>query len=291
MTYKRPEIAINTIKSLLNQTLPPEKLLIIDNDPECSARHIADNFEGVNIDYFAMGYNSGPAGAANKGLELLADEGYQWIAWIDDDDPPVFNNLFEKLLNLAESDKSCACVGAVGQFFSFKKGLVKRVPDEALMSDGILEVDFIAGGMIKIVNGDIIKMNKHLLPDAELFFGFEDLDMDIKLKQQGYKLLVDKIIFREHRQYFNKWDSHNFRKPRSIQTLWRNYYSIRSLLFIFSSAKLYTAFIFTLFRYLLKCLLDFKFGFRYGIKSTYFNISGIIDFCIGRKGVKQLRFK
>jgi len=38
-------------------------------------------------------------------------------------------------------------------------------------------------------------------------------------------------------------------------------------------------------------LLDFKFGFQYGFKSAYFNISGIIDFFMVRKGFKQLRFK
>ena len=94
MTYRRPEILQDTINKLLNQTSPPQKILIIDNDPLKSAYTIAENNIHKNVDYLAVGYNSGPAGAAKRGLEVLSAKGFSWVAWIDDDNPPIFENIF-----------------------------------------------------------------------------------------------------------------------------------------------------------------------------------------------------
>lgn len=87
MTFQRNHTLEETIRIILDQTLPPEKILIVDNDPAESAKSIAQKFSHLPVFYHATGNNSGPAGAAKKGLEILVNEGFKWIAWIDDDDP------------------------------------------------------------------------------------------------------------------------------------------------------------------------------------------------------------
>ena len=42
MTYKRNSTLLETIKLLFDQTLPPEKVLIVDNDPDQGAKIVLD---------------------------------------------------------------------------------------------------------------------------------------------------------------------------------------------------------------------------------------------------------
>ena len=203
MTYNRPEILGKTIVSLLGQTLQPEKILVIDNDPSKTAKPVVEKLASLPLEYYATGSNIGPAGAAKVGLEKLAHEGYDWIGWMDDDDPPVFSDSFELLLALAARSEKCGCVGAVGHYFNLKKGLIKRVADEQLEGTGNISVDNIAGGMCKIVKGAAI-LQDNILPNEKLFYGFEELEFDLRLKKAGYVLLTDKDLYKRNRINANR---------------------------------------------------------------------------------------
>ena len=89
---------LDTIRSLFGQSFPPERILIIDNG-DLTLDFLDENFKGDGrISLHRMGNNSGPAGAAAEGLRLLAEDGYEWIYWGDDNDPPPFPTMFEELL-------------------------------------------------------------------------------------------------------------------------------------------------------------------------------------------------
>src|SRR4051812_36342830 len=102
VTYNRAEILMDTIQKIMSQTLTPEKLLVVDNGATDETKEKLNELypEAVHI---KMGYNAGPAGGVNVGLETLAKEGYQWIFWGDDNDPPPTTDTFEKLVHLAET--------------------------------------------------------------------------------------------------------------------------------------------------------------------------------------------
>jgi len=233
MTYKRVSVLEKTIKQLLEQSCPPKKILVVDNDPDCSAKDIVSKFPDCEISYHAVGYNSGPAGAAKIGLEILVREGYQWIGWMDDDDPPIFGDTFEILLRTGATNVSCGCVGTVGQYFDKKKGLMVRVADSELDKTGTLKVDNIAGGMCKIVKAEVCTKGK-VFPDDRLFYGFEELDFDLQLQKAGYILLTDRELYKKHRIYYNRVDLNLTRgKKKEENRLWREYYSTRNSLIIF----------------------------------------------------------
>lgn len=289
MTYQRVTTLENTINSLLNQTYPPQKILIIDNDPAKSAAILVSKFPDNSIDYFAVGYNSGPAGAAKRGLEILSAEGYKWIAWMDDDDPPIFIDTFSILLKIAAANKKCGCIGNVGQYFNKKTGLMIRVPDYQLEGNGIFEVDNIAGNMCKIINADVCLKAK-VYPDESLFFGFEELDFDLRLQQAGYTLLVDKEFYKKHRIYWNRTEFSIIKgAKKDINRLKRDYYSIRNSLIIIKKHKLYAAFFITLTRSLLKIVTGFKYGIDYGWNNAKFITHALFHFFVGKKGLVSIQ--
>jgi GT2 family glycosyltransferase len=284
MTYNRPEILGKTIVSLLGQTVQPEKILVIDNDPLKSAKQVVEKHVSLPLEYYSTGSNIGPAGAAKAGLEKLAKEGFDWIGWMDDDDPPVFSDSFELLLKLATSNEKCGSVGAVGHYFNKNKGFIKRVTDEQLEGTGTISVDNIAGGMCKIVNATAIQKD-NILPNEKLFYGFEELEFDLRLKNAGYSLLTDKDLYKRNRINANRIGFQLKRgKKKEYSRLWREYYSTRNMLYILHQHKSTKAVFTTILRSLLKSIAGFKFGFTYGITNAKYLLLGIFHFLKGKTG-------
>lgn len=286
VTYQRPIVLKETIGLIVAQTMPPQKILIIDNDPEQSARSVAQE---CGCSYEPMGFNAGPSGAAKKGLQQLAQEGYEWILWGDDNDPPRYPDTFEQLFeipSLYKGEERIGQIGMVGQTFSAATGTLRRFSDEELSSSILHRVDTIAGGQGKIVHASVVL--DQILPDPDLFFGFEELAFDLKLKKAGYLSFVRGDYFMRLRK---KYDRLNFKKPSlrkiNTQALWRTYYSTRNLLFILWKQQLYLAWLLTLLRLLLRIPFAYRYGIRYGNRNARFTVLGMGDWIRGRYGWRQ----
>jgi len=281
VTFNRAEILMDTIHKILTQTLPPEKILVVDNGATDETKQkLAELYP--EITHFKMGYNAGPAGGDKVGLEILAKEGYEWIFWGDDNDPPPTPDTFEKLVNLAESygDK-CGQVGMVGSRFNKFTGLLQRATNEELRQHSFIEVDTIGGGQCKIVNAKSILNG--IIPEAKLFFGFEDLDFDLSQKEAGYKILVHSDLFLACRERWNRMEvSGEVARKKDEKVLWRDYYSIRNALFIMKKHRHYLAFLSILVVSFGKSLLSFKHGLRYGRLVTKNTCKAVRDYGAGR---------
>ena len=284
MTYQRVSTLEATINAILNQSNPPQKILIVDNDPDKSAEIVLSKFSGKPIDYHAVGYNSGPAGAAKIGLEMLSIQGYKWIGWMDDDDPPIYNDTFEILLKRGDLTDNCGCVGVVGQYFNKKSGLMVRVPDDELEGNGVIAVDTIAGNMCKIINSDVC-LKKKVYPDQSLFYGFEELDFDLRMQEAGYVLVVDKELYKRHRVKFNRIGLQVKRGLKKDENrIWRDYYSIRNSLIIQQKNKLFSALFITIMRSFFKIVSGFRYGVTYGNANARVILYAIIHFLMGKRG-------
>jgi GT2 family glycosyltransferase len=51
MTYKRVSVLESTLEKLFTQSFPPEKVLIIDNDPEQSVAYLVDRLNYLPVEY------------------------------------------------------------------------------------------------------------------------------------------------------------------------------------------------------------------------------------------------
>jgi len=284
MTFERTHLINDTIDKLLVQSLPPEKILIIDNSITSKTQEFFSNYKNPKVEYFRVGKNLGPAGAAKIGLERLSQDGFKWIYWGDDDDPPFFKDNFEVLLNLADSIPDCGCVGAVGQYFNRKNGLIERVLDEELQKTGELKVDTIAGNMSKIIKADVVLKNK-VLPDESLFFGMEELDYDLRMQKAGYNLYVDRSMYLRYRTQSNHLGKNVKRGlKKDSGRMQRDYYSTRNGLFIFKKNGLILALLINIFRIFYKMITSFKYGSNYGKRYSKYLWKALRHFLKGKKG-------
>ena len=274
ISYERPKIILDTLQEIFNQTLVPEKLYVIDNSESEDVKVAINQLGDLRIKYYRVGDNIGPAGAASIGLKLLTNEGYQWIYWGDDDNPPVFNDSFEILLGIVEKNslQKAGIVGAVGHAFNRVTGNIERTPDIALSQVSFLAVDSIAGGHSMIINAEVIRSG--ILPDEKLFFGFEELDFCLKAKHEGYNIVVSTELFLRSRKQSNRLNyEHPLYIMKDLSTLKRQYYSIRNLLAILKHNHLYCAYAYQLVKNLFKMGYGFRYGWKYGLRN--FSVLGI----------------
>lgn len=281
ITYNRPQILLETIRKVFDQTFPPELLWIIDNSEGLETDHAISGLLDSRILYFRMGYNAGPAGAAAKGLELCGKEGLDWIYWGDDNDPPFKENCFERLLEIGDVNPFAGVLGSVGQFFDRKKGVIKRVQTRILERKETLEVDYVAGGMCMLVSGIVAR--KGVTPDPELFFGFEELDFCLKVRRIGFVILVDCKLFLESRIFTGRLE---YSRPTYVKksNLGREYYSLRNLLFISKMLALKSMRIQLLKKWLAKSIFGFRYGPVYGFRNFKLIWLAIFHYYLGIKG-------
>lgn len=91
LTYKRPEdigVALPRLLEQAESASMPCTVLVIDNDPEGSARSMVESFQSPILNY-ANETHPGIAAARNRALKESA--GNQLLVFIDDDEVPVPN--------------------------------------------------------------------------------------------------------------------------------------------------------------------------------------------------------
>jgi len=286
ITKDRPNDLIKTISKLLSQSFPPSYILVVDNGNQTESKDRINDLNDTRISHHSIGYNAGPAGGAYWGMQLLFEKGYDWVIWVDDDDPPKFDNLIEDLFDIVHhNDNEClGMVGAVGERFDKKKGTIIRLNDKQLT--GYLEVDTISGNMFPLVSKRTFE--KGILPNKVLFFGFEELDFGLSLKRAGFKILTSGSLHLKHRVQSGRLNLITNKNQRKLySSLWREYYSARNLTFIlFHHEKSFIGTLNCICRNIIKSFVVFKHGFTYGTKVSSLILMGLFDGLFNRMDMR-----
>lgn len=283
ITYEREKILPDTLNKIFDQTYPPEEIWIIDNSETDNTLKMFQSLKDDRVQYFKVGYNSGPSGGANAGLKILAERGFDWIFWGDDDDPPIGRNRFENLLKIAANNENIGIAGMVGGKFIKSRGRTRSLYNYEMK--GITDVDMVAGGQIMIINAEIPKAG--IFPTSKLFFGFEELDFCLKVKGAGFRIVFDGGAIRKGRELVGKTNP-NYRSKNSSfgreDILWRQYYSIRNMLYILSERKIYSGYYYFLIKNLIKIPVAFIHGYSYGVQTMQINLKAVYHHWINRYG-------
>jgi glycosyltransferase involved in cell wall biosynthesis len=277
-TFNRPEVLKKTLEKILQQTHPPDSVLIVDNGNLQETRKVLDYFPHFELTYHPMKTNTGPAGASAFAFTKLVQEGNDWIYWGDDDNPPQLPDTLERVLNIAvNSDPDVAGVGAVGARFNWKTGESVRVPNETLK--GIIEVDTIGGNSHLILRSEAIR--KVGVPDERLFFGYYEPEYCLRIRKAGYRLQVDGELMWRYRELNRRLDVKRQRNYLPVYTydfIWRRYYRTRNYIFMMRNtfhrpdlARRETL------KGVVRMILSWSRGLKYGAKFTQLQSLGILD--------------
>lgn len=279
-TFERVNCLKDWLFSLRSQSIQPNQILILDNS---KSDLVFDFFKESSFDYHKVGYNAGPAGAAAIGLKRIAENGTDWIYWGDDDDPPKDPKTFERLLEIASLYPLAGIIGKVGGKFNSKMGRTRVLKNSELRP--ISEADYVPGNKHILVSSKVIQAG--VLPDPKLFFGFEELEFCLRVKDAGFSILVDgqgMIDARTKAGNLNKnyrWKGKSLGDATRVN---RNYYSVRNMLYILWSRKHYLGYLFFLSKCLVKIPFSIRYGLDYFLKFSKLTLTAISHQWIGRYG-------
>lgn len=239
VTFRRPLVVLETIRRVMTQTVAPDEIWVVDNDP---TTQLAEHIETLpNARYVAMPHNSGPAGGIAAGMHrVLVDAGDDdWILLIDDDDPPPFPDVIERLLaaiDAADADleqsggtkldgKQLGGIGMMGARFDRRTSHLRRLADDELT--GLARVDYIGGNQLPMYRAAAVRQVGPF--DASMFFGYDDLEFGLRLAAAGWALCIPGELATAVRVAAGRHGHAPATSDAPEQPAWRRFHSTRNL--------------------------------------------------------------
>ena len=218
-TYRRPHLLKKCLNSLCQQTFPPPKIIIIDNDPQKSARSIYNKYQKkLPLKYFFETKKGAPH-VRNAAIDLVKTK---YIGFIDDD-CILDKNWFQKVVTHTQKNNLVFVIGtsllqnknnifAQTQFYYYQQwfnSLVHKhpLPPELFDTKNI------------IINRKLLKQNKFKFDQIfsnSSISGFEDVDMGYQFANKKLYGLHDPkiIVFHQELDTFSKMTEKSFERGR-----------------------------------------------------------------------------
>lgn len=237
VTYRRPHMVPVMFQRLAEQQRPLDTLVVVDNDPDESARaavEAAQASETLPVTYLPTGANVGPAGGIALGMRHVLDHSadHDWVLPLDDDDPPGSPDVVARLLQLGEElcaeDPAVGAIGLCGARFSTSRARSVRVPDAELHD--VVDCDWIGSGNFPLYSVRAVRTVGVF--EESLFFGFDDLEYGLRLRAAGFAVCVHGALWRRERELAGRLDHVGTPSPWLDEPSWRRYYSLRNLIYI-----------------------------------------------------------
>lgn len=291
LTYRRPHALQRALLALGAQSFKPVSLVVVDNDAGQSGREVVDRISEeqvwVDITYLATGENLGPAGGRALGADhvLRRAEKSEWVLFLDDDDPlpesVTIEDLFTFGLRMRSIEPRTAGVGYRGGWFEPKKARFRPLWTDP--ASGAARVNHLHGGFFPLYLAEALRAVG--LFRGDLFYGFEELELGLRLDDAGYSLFA----FNERRAEVEIALGHPpvLAKPRYAieEPDWTRYYALRNLLVILLSRRQrWVAARVALVRGIVKPGVNIPIHPRWALSALRGNSRAILDAYRGRLG-------
>jgi glycosyltransferase involved in cell wall biosynthesis len=292
VTFRRPEQLAAMLVALASQDRRLDHLVVVDNDPTpTNERIVRQQYpNGDSLEYLPSPENLGPAGGIALGMDrvLRFAEDRDWIVLVDDNDPPFSTTLLGDLAHFGESmlarDPLTAGVGRVGARFDWTRGrliAMGRISNE--QPGDAVAVDTIGGGHFPFYLARAVRSVG--LFSSELFFGGEELEFGLRMREAGFSLYADASLWRETMKVDGTIGRDNRPSLRLSELSWRRYYDLRNLVHILRSfRRSRTAVRISLVRGIGKPLANVFLSPRMSMKHLKMNLRACRDAWTGRLG-------
>ena len=234
LTYRRPRLATQVVRQLVfvEGFAPRRVILVVNGD---GGLDDPDLERSIRVERLAE--NVGPAGGFRHGLlAAVAIPGTRWV-YLCEDDVGLLGIPAPRVRKLLEAAEAEAAVGGrVGGVVPYGRRLDRRTGGtsiyEAPSADGLDDIE--AGAWsASLVPADVVHAG--LLPDASWFFGYEDFDFWYRVREAGFRLLVDRASATVTAPHMTSagWDKALVDdRPIDADEPWRAYYVARNFFFL-----------------------------------------------------------
>lgn len=229
-THNREQLLRECVEHVQQQTIPPDKIIIVNNASTDSTRHYlkALSEQCGTIDVIDLLENTGGAGGFAVGIERAAQAAAAWVLVIDDD-AIIARDYMEQIFAAARQNPTQqAFAGAVmvnGQIDPCHRRNLTRI---GLMSKNCREEVYaqpcfvcdIASFCGMVVDLSLVRQIG--LPHAEYFIWYDDTEYSLRIHNYSRFLVVPQAVLAHKITQLEK--TH----PRRYD--WKEYYAVRNRL-------------------------------------------------------------
>ncbi len=228
LTHRRPRLASEVVRGLLEREGfdPSDVLVVVNGEGGLDDPRLADV---VHVHHLPE--NVGPAGGFAAGLDIARREfAADWV-YVCEDDITLFDLPTPRARRLVELVDLLADIGGVvayGRDLDPRTGLT--VPHRSHCDGPLEDVDLAAWGA-SLVRGTCLDAG--VVPDPSLFFGFEDFDFWLRMREHGYRVVVDNAAAASVGASASgsaRDVAFTGRRPDDSVEAWRRYYEARNFL-------------------------------------------------------------
>ncbi|HMK63934.1 MAG TPA: hypothetical protein VK386_09965, partial [Acidimicrobiales bacterium] len=231
VTHRRPRLADTAVRYLLDvEGFAPEHVIVVVN----GEGGLQDPVLEDKVRMVRLPDNQGPAGGFRRGMvEAFADPSVAWVYLCEDDmalldlPPGRVGRVLERTAKL-DVHVPVGAVAPFGRVFVPRTGHTRVfVPPRGLPGE-LAPVDVSVWGAALVSRA---VFDTGVLPDPELFFGFEDFDFFCRLRDAGFSLLVDVRSARRTAGYqtmAGRDATLAAQRPLDVEEPWRAYYVARN---------------------------------------------------------------
>ncbi|PRP66996.1 glycosyltransferase family 2 protein [Nonlabens agnitus] len=194
--YNDGAFIMEAVNSLLNQTLSPEKILIVDDGSGVTTKKVLAAIDHPAIEIIHQA-NKGVSSARNRGVEQATTE---WILTLDADDYYEVD-FVEKALDLINKNSNISIITSYYRKFDKSNNVNDIIePAGGSVRNFLVRNNGVASTLFKkecwkVVNGY----------DVEFDRGYEDWDFWISVLSKGYKMhVIPQVLFNYRVKAFSR---------------------------------------------------------------------------------------
>ncbi|AKC37424.1 glycosyl transferase [Mycolicibacterium phlei] len=191
VTYRRTAELAESLKIVTTQTVPPNHLVVVDNDNDPAVKALVDG-QPIATTYLGSHRNLGGAGGFALGMLHALTLGAAWVWLADDDGRPGGTDVLETLLacarkhRLAEVSPVVCDIDDPGRLaFPLRRGLVWRRRVKELRTEAGQDL---LPGIASLFNGALFRaetLEAVGVPDLRLFVRGDEVDVHRRLVRSG----------------------------------------------------------------------------------------------------------
>lgn len=199
VTYNRKKLLKECLHSLLNQSLPLDHIVVVDNHSTDGTKdYIQQEITGEKVVYKYLENNIGGAGGFNVGIREAVKNKAEFI-WVMDDDTIPKDNALEILMDSAKSLDYNFGFLASKVIWTNDSPCLMNIPE--VHKDWIYQSDYLKKGMIRLESASFVSLlirNDVVmecgLPIKEFFIWGDDLEYTRRISEKYMNYYCEESI-------------------------------------------------------------------------------------------------